>query len=113
MNTFSVFPLLALADAPGGLGALGGFLPMVLIFVIFYVVLILPMRKRQKALQQVIANLKRGDRVITTGGLYGEVAAVDTATVVLKIADTVKVKVARSAIAGLEEADKSDKGDKG
>jgi preprotein translocase subunit YajC len=76
--------------------------PLVLIFALFYVLLIVPMRKRQKALQQVVEDLKKGDRVITNGGLYGEVVAVTGATVVLKIADNVKVKVAKSAISGLE-----------
>ena len=81
--------------------------PLLLIFVLFYVLMIVPMRKRQKALQQMIENLKKGDRVITSGGLYGEVAAIVGAAVVLKIADNVKVKVAKSAITGLEpEAEK-------
>jgi preprotein translocase subunit YajC len=66
------------------------------------------MRKRQKALQQTIESLKKGDRVITTGGIYGEVSAIDTTTVVLKIADNVRIKIAKSAVAGLEGA-----GDKG
>ena len=76
--------------------------PVLLIFVLFYVLMIVPMRKRQKALQQMVENLKKGDRVITNGGLYGEVAAVIGATVVLKIADNVKVRIAKSAITGLE-----------
>ena len=76
--------------------------PLLLIFVLFYVLMIAPMRKRQKAVQQMIENLKKGDRVITNGGLFGEVAAIAGTTVVLKIADNVKVKVAKSAITGLE-----------
>jgi preprotein translocase subunit YajC len=76
--------------------------PMVAIFAIFYFLLVVPMRKRQKAVQTLVDNLKKGDRVVTTGGLYGEVAAIDTAVVVLKVADNVKLRVARSAIAGLE-----------
>ena len=85
----------------------GQFVPLLLIFGIFYVLIMLPMRKRQKALAQLIENLKKGDRVITNGGLYGEVAAVTGPTVVLKIADNVKVRVAKSSITGLEpEAEK-------
>jgi preprotein translocase subunit YajC len=76
--------------------------PLFLIFVLFYVLMIVPMRKRQRAVQQMVENLKKGDRVITNGGLYGEVAAVTGTTVVLKIADNVRVKVAKSAITGLE-----------
>lgn len=82
-------------------------LPMVAIFAIFYFLLVAPMRKRQRALQQLVDSLKKGDRVVTTGGLYGEIAAVDGPTVILKVADNVKLKVAKSAITGLEtEGDK-------
>ena len=78
------------------------FAPMFLIFALFYVLMIVPSRKRQKALQQLLDNLKKGDRVVTSGGLYGEVAAVTGAMVVLKVADNVKVRVAKSAITGFE-----------
>ena len=60
------------------------------------------MRRRQKALQQTIENLKRGDRVVTTGGFYGEVVAIEGKDLMLKLADNVKVRVAKSAVAGLE-----------
>lgn len=111
---FSPSTVLALQASPGGgfAGALGGFLPMLLIFGIFYVVLMLPMQRQRKALAQMIANLKKGDKVITNGGLYGDVVSVDTQTVILRIADNVRVKVAKSAISGLETLE-SDKGDKG
>jgi preprotein translocase subunit YajC len=78
------------------------FAPMFLIFALFYVLMIVPSRKRQKALQQLLENLKKGDRVVTSGGLYGEVAAVTDVMVVLKVADNVKVRVAKSAITGFE-----------
>ena len=91
------------AGAPGGGQNLFlGLVPMILIFGIFYLLLVLPMRKRQKALQQLLESLKKGDRVITNGGLYGEIAAINGPTVVLKVADNVRLKVARSAITGLE-----------
>lgn len=88
---------------------------MILIFVIFYVVLMLPMQKQRKALAAMIENLKRGDKVVTSGGLFGEVTAVEGPTVMLRIADNVKVRISKSAITGLEgEVDKgSDKSDKG
>jgi len=76
--------------------------PMLIIFAIFYFLLIYPVRKRQKALQEVVENLKRGDKVLTNGGIYGEVAAVDPGFIILKISDNTKIKVAKSAIAGLE-----------
>jgi len=115
MNPISVSSLalaLQVSGSSGILGALTGLAPMLLIFVIFYVVLMLPMQRQRKALQQVIENLKKGDRVLTTGGLYGEVVSVDTATVILRIADNVRVKVARSAISGLE-GEPGEKGNKG
>lgn len=77
-------------------------LPMVAIFAIFYFLLIWPVRKRQKALQQLVENLKRGDRVVTNGGIYGEVAAVEGPVIHLKVADNMKIRVAKSAISGLE-----------
>ncbi len=77
-------------------------LPIALVFGIFYFLLIAPMRKRQKAVQQMVENLKRGDKVVTNGGIYGEVAAVEGNVVHLKVADSVKLRVAKSAIAGLE-----------
>jgi len=80
----------------------GPLVPMVLMFAVFYVVLILPMRKRQRTLQQQVENLKKGDRVVTNGGLYGEVAAIEPTVVLLKVADNVRLRVAKSAIAGLE-----------
>ncbi len=98
---------LALQSSGGMMGALTGLAPMLLIFVIFYVVLMLPMQRQRKALQQVIENLKKGDRVLTTGGLYGEIVSVEGAAVMLRIADNVRVRVAKSAISGLEgEGDK-------
>ena len=78
--------------------------PLLLIFGVFYVLMILPMRKRQRSLQQLVDSLKKGDRVITTGGVYGEVAAVDTATVILKVADNVKLKVAYEQVPALVTA---------
>ncbi len=111
LSPSTVLALQASSGGGGMLGALGGLVPMLLIFVIFYVVLMLPMQRQRKALQQMIANLKKGDRVITNGGLYGEVTAVEGATVLLRIADNVRVKVAKSAISGLEgEGEKSEKG---
>ena len=82
--------------------ALLQFVPIVAIFAIFYFLLLAPMRKRQKALQKTIEELKKGDRVITTGGFYGEVAAIESKDLMLKLADNVKVRVAKSAVAGLE-----------
>ncbi len=93
--------ILTFAEGAGA-PALVQFVPIILVFAIFYFLLIAPMRKRQKALQSLVENLKKGDRVLTNGGLYGTIASVEEKTVILKLADNVKVKVAKSAIAGLE-----------
>lgn len=87
----------------GAAGGLLQFLPMIFIFVIFYFLLIAPMRKKQKRTQEMLSKLKKGDEVITGGGIFGRVAALDEARgfVVLQVADNVKIKVARTAIAGL------------
>lgn len=100
MNPTSVFSLALAAQSLRDL--LGALPPMLLIFVIFYVVLMLPMQRQRKALQQLVEGLKKGDKVVTTGGLYGEVVSVDPSSVILRIADNVRVKVAKSAISGLE-----------
>lgn len=95
---------LLVASAPSGPSALGQLVPFVLIFLVFYFVMWMPIRKKQKALEQLVNSLKKGDRVVTNGGFYGEVvkAEADSHTVILKLGDNVKVKVARRAIAGLE-----------
>jgi len=83
---------------PAGGSPLASFAPMVIIFVIFYFVLIAPMRKQQKKTKDMLSALKKGDRVLTSGGIYGHVAQIEDQIVWVKIADTVKVKMARSAI---------------
>lgn len=75
---------------------------MIIIMGIFYVLLILPQQKRQKKLQEMLAGLKSGDKVITSGGIYGTVVGLEGNAVQLRIADQVKIKVSRTAIAGLQ-----------
>jgi preprotein translocase subunit YajC len=108
MNPFAVPDVLAMPVAlQASDNPLLAFAPMLIIFAIFYFLLVMPMRKRQKTLQQTIEALKKGDRVLTTGGLYGEVVSVEPTSLIVKIADNVKVRVAKTAIAGLEaEAEK-------
>jgi preprotein translocase subunit YajC len=92
------------ATAPGAASnPLFQFAPMIFIFAIFYFLVLAPMRKRQKATQDMLSKLKKGDEVVTGGGIFGRVAALDEQRgfVVLQIADNVKVKVLRSAITAL------------
>jgi preprotein translocase subunit YajC len=94
--------LLQAAPTPG-MGGLLQFAPMIFIFVIFYFLLIAPMRKKQKKTQEMLAKLKKGDEVVTQGGVFGRIAALDDdrGIAVLEISSNVKVKVLRSAIVGL------------
>ena len=75
---------------------------MIVVMGIFYVMLILPQQRQRKKLQQMLAAVKAGDKVVTNGGIYGTIAGIDGDTVILKIADNVKIRVARSAIAQVE-----------
>ena len=92
------------ATATGGArNALATFIPLILIFVVFYVLLILPQQKKQKKHRQMIEALKRGDKVITMGGIHGTVTHVGETTVILKVADDVKIEVNKGAIATIKQ----------
>lgn len=91
--------VLAQQSGASGSGAALNFLPIILIIGIFYLLIYRPMRTRQKNLEAMVASLKNGDKVITSGGLYGTVAGVKENTVLLKVADQVKLEVAKSAVA--------------
>lgn len=81
-------------------------LPWILVMGIFYLLLIMPQQKKQRKLQEMISALKAGDKVITSGGIYGTVVGLEGNTVQLRIADQVKIKVSRAAIAGLQPESK-------
>ncbi|HEK86291.1 MAG TPA: preprotein translocase subunit YajC [Candidatus Aminicenantes bacterium] len=76
-----------------------GLLPFILVFVIFYLLIILPQRKKQKQHQQMVENLRPGDRIITSGGIFGTVMDVHPDRIELKIAANVKVDILKSAVA--------------
>jgi preprotein translocase subunit YajC len=77
-------------------------LPLILIMVIFYFLMILPAQRRQKKTNQMLRSLKTGDKVITSGGIYGTIVGLEDDAVQLRIAEQVKIKVSRSAVAGLQ-----------
>lgn len=89
----------------GGQGGFGFFIPLIIIFAIFYFILIRPQQKKQKEQRQLLQNLRKGDKVVTTGGLQGTIASLSDTVVTLEIADKVKVKVGRSYIAGLMKSE--------
>lgn len=78
---------------------------MGLLFAIFYFILIRPQQKRQKEHRQLLENLKKGDKVITAGGIYGTIVGLSDNVVTVEIADKVKIKVGRNYIAGLAKSD--------
>lgn len=84
------------------LPGLGSLVPLVVMLGIFYFLLIAPMRKRQKQQEQMIGGLKPGDRVLTTGGIYGTIVGIKDDRLTLRIADQVKVEVAKSSVSGLD-----------
>lgn len=84
-------------------GAGGGFaaiVPLLLMFVIFYFILIRPQQKQARKHQEFLRGLKTGDRVVTSGGVHGEVKGLTETTVTLEVADNVRIKVSRSAVTG-------------
>jgi preprotein translocase subunit YajC len=95
----------AMGGLGGGQGAPGGdmgfILMMTTIFIIFYFLLIRPAQKKQKETKQMIANLKHGDMVETTGGIQGKVAAITEAVITIEIAPNVKIKINRGHITGI------------
>lgn len=89
-----------------GLGGLAQLLPIVLIIAVFYVLLIRPQQKRQRQLQETIASLKIGDRVITTGGIIGVITTVRDTSFLIRSADKSILEIARSAIADIDHEEK-------
>ena len=96
---------IALLQSSGGAAAALNFLPIVAIGLIFYFLVIAPANKQRKKTAEMLSSLKKGDRVVTTGGIYGTIQGVEAEVVYLKIAENVKVKVARSAISGVVTGD--------
>jgi preprotein translocase subunit YajC len=79
--------------------------PFAAILAIFYFLILLPMRKRQRKIQDFQAALKVGDQVVTTGGIHGEITRLDDKLVQLQVADKVRIRIARAAIGGYQGQD--------
>jgi len=97
-------PAWAQAAHPGSPPALVSFAPLVLIFVVFYFLLIRPQQQKAKEQRTMLANLKRNDEVITAGGLYGKIVALNDRVVTLEIAPNVRVRVDRQQIVSLAKS---------
>ena len=94
--------VLALSAAPGQTNPLVQLIPFALVLAIFYFVIMLPMKRRQKKVQAFLDALKVGDRVVTTGGLYGSITKLNEQSVSMQVAPNVRLEVARTAIVGLQ-----------
>ncbi len=95
--------LLALGGSPGQqVSPLVQLIPFALVLAIFYFVILLPMKKRQKKVAEFLAALKVGDKVVTTGGIFGSIAKVGDDAVQLQIAQNVRVDISRAAIVGYQ-----------
>ena len=89
-----------------GAGGFGFLLPMILVFGVFYLLLIRPQQRKQRELQATIAQLKAGDRVITTGGIVGVITAVRDTSFLIRSADKTILEIARTAVAGVDSEEK-------
>ena len=90
----------AAGPAAGGAGGFASFLPLILIFVVFYFLLIRPQQKKAKQHKELLGGLKKGDRVVSSGGLHGTVTGLTDDVVTMEIAPKVRVKVSRGSISG-------------
>jgi preprotein translocase subunit YajC len=89
-----------------GGGGLGAFvLPLVAMFGIMYFLVIMPQQKQRKKMAEMLAAVKNGDKVVTTSGIYGTINGIDGDTFILKVADNVKIRIARAAIAQVEASE--------
>ena len=101
--TFSYSTLLvAMAATPDGSSPWLQLVPFVLVLGIFYFIILLPMKRKQQKVQQFLDTLKVGDRVITTGGIYGQVTKLGGDSIQIQIADKVRIDVSKAAIGGLQ-----------
>lgn len=95
---------MAMAPAQGGQGEGGGFalfVPLLLMVVVLYLFMIRPAQKKQKEKDRMLSALAKGDRVVTTGGIYGDIQQVKESTVILRIADNVRIEVQRTSISAI------------
>src|SRR5438552_3965780 len=95
--------VLAMGSAPGpGVNPYVQLVPIALVFAIFYFIILLPTKRKQKKLEEFLSSLKVGDRVVTTGGMYGSITKVGEQSVQLQVANNVRIEVAKASIGGLQ-----------
>lgn len=89
--------------AGGQTGGFTAFIPLIIMFAIFYFLLIRPQQKKSKEHREMISTLKKGDRIVTNGGIHGRITSTDETTVTVEIADKVRIKINRGNIATLNQ----------
>ena len=104
MNLLSVMLQAATAPGAGGMGNYSGIIMMVAIFVVFYFFMIRPQTKRQKEIKQQREAMQAGDKVVTSGGIYGKVKEIKDTTVIIEIADNVRIKVDKNSVFATADA---------
>jgi preprotein translocase subunit YajC len=102
MMMFDAGPVFAMGATAEGGSPLVQVIPFVLILAIFYFVILLPGKKKQQKVQEFLNNLKENDRIITTSGIYGQIARINGDRVQLQIADKVRIDVSKAAIGGYQ-----------
>ena len=102
MMMFDAGPLFAMGATADGASPFVQAIPFVLILGIFYFVILLPGKRKQQKVQEFLANLKEKDRIVTTSGIYGEIARINGDKVQLQIADKVRIDVSKAAIGGYQ-----------
>jgi len=95
-------PFLIAMSGSGQPGGLISFLPFAIILGIFYVLILMPMQRRQKKVQEFQEALKVGDKIVTTGGIYGQITRVNDKSVQLQVADKVRIEIARASVGGYQ-----------
>jgi preprotein translocase subunit YajC len=98
-------PVVFAMASPGQPAGLIQFLPFAIILAIFYFLILLPMKRRQRKIQDFQSALKVGDKVVTTSGIYGLITRVNDKSIQLQIADKVRIEIARQAIGGYQGQD--------
>jgi preprotein translocase subunit YajC len=94
------------------MGGLMSFLPFILIIGIFYFLIIRPQNKKQKETQKMLSALKKGDKIVTIGGVHGTIQSVKESSVIVRVDDNCRIEFSRSAISGVDAAAKEDKTEK-
>jgi preprotein translocase subunit YajC len=105
MSSVSAISVFAMASASGQSAGWLQFLPFAIILGIFYLLILLPMKRRQTKIQEFQESLKVGDRVVTTSGIYGQITKLNEKSVQVQVADKVRVEIARQAIGGYQGQD--------